>query len=555
MKMKIKKLKKLTFVAILNLVFVCIFLPISFATNKISTSKITPYNDPWIKDSDIDDPLKWDFLIESDSSIPDVQGQVTGGQADLKTIGESYQKIVSLNSTTHDDWKAFNKTDLVIEPDDGYGIGPNGAWCSHSWNEGTGGEQPKNTPRMHWRYNVSLPVDMSDYKITSASLTAEINATVNLNVDTPGDTDFLNQWEIYDWAQFYIEVSNLEVEEVNTYKIAFNQTEMLGNDALSKSTIDGFIEAKTEQAIIDALTNVLATDSGHNNFTLIIGIYMYCEDNNSGTDNDNWDELRFKSVDLTFTYEKKIDKGTKITLKYIGNSIIGENITITRANLQFQYKIDQEWISESEFSELRIYINNNKFEDSIRLSDYDSPNVFVDAVGDGFELPGHMIPLNENISLSIQLYLANEFNLESNITISIDKVKLHLYWQQFTPDVLTPIEKLLKEPWFATLLAILVTTGLVSLGIGFVYYYRVGRFPLAVRKVRKYRKSLNRKDPPKGIRIIDRNSAFKHQFSDQTKVITRDLKDRSLGKKIKQTVLLGEFNKFIKASKGDESTK
>ena len=157
--------------------------------------------------------------------------------------------------------------------------------------------------------------------------------------------------------------------------------------------------------------------------------------------------------------------------------------------------------------------------------------------------------MDTNITLSLKLYIANDFNLDHNITLSIDDVELEIYWR-----ITTPITNILEEPWFATALAILVTVGLISLGIGFVYYYRVGRFPLAVRKVRKYRKSLNKEDPPGGVKIIKRDVAFKHEFSSQTKVISKTLKDRS-GKKLKRSVLLGEFNKYLKVSKGEESTK
>ncbi len=557
MKMMAKKLKKYTLVAIFCILVIGIFLQISSATNNILTSKVSNYHASWIIDSELDDPSKWNFTESREGLVQDIGWNMLGGQANLNVIGDSYQSSISLNSSTYNDWIAFNKTENVVIPINpsglpSYDVDNFGAWVSHSWHEEDGGEQPKNTPRMHWKYNVSLPVDMSDYEITSASLIAEINGTVDQNIDTPGDTQaewspdgFINgQYQQYDWAQFYIELSNLDLDEINTYRIAFNQTETLGNENLLQYTIDGLIQSFSEQAIIDALTNVLAVDSGNNDFVIIIGIYMYCEDNQFNTDEDDWIELRFKSLDLTFTYEKKIDKSSSVTLSQTGNMKTGENVTITGANLKFKYKIDQDWTNESEFSELRIYINDNKFEESIRLSEYSTPDVFVDAATNGFEL-GYIVPKDVNITLSIQLYLANTFNLDSDIIVSIDAVYLELYWQEIVSDPVNPIVQLLEEPWFYTALFILVSAGLMGLGSWFAYYYRVGRYPIPVRKVRKYRKSLNKENAPKNVRIISRDTMFEHKYGAETKVISKDLKDASLGKKIKQSVLLGEFNKYI----------
>ena len=547
--MKSKKLKKLTFIALLNLVFVCTFMSISFAANKISTSKIIPDQGSWIIDSELNNAGLWDIDIDNESPIPDLDWSISGGQANLKVIGDSGTFSEISGVPLYGDWNMTNNPEFPVLPDFS-NITAEGCRVDHTWDENI--NQTRNTPSALWQRTVTMPVNMSDYRITSASLQATFNASVvtsprNNGIDTPNDG--IIQFATGDHARFYVLISDLN--QTKSYEIAYNQTKYLGQDAdpAIPSFADTFMESVPEEILIAYLTSIFETNNF--NFQIILGINLYCEDNNPGTDIDIWNYLIIRECNLAFTYEKIINKGSTISLNQIGNSITGENVTITRANLIFQYKIDQDWTSDSEFSELRIYINNNKFGESIKLSNYDTPNVFVNAEIDGFELPGQMFPLDEDIKLTIQLYLANTFNLDLNITVSIDKVYMEVYWQEYVEDVLTPIEKLLKEPWFATLLAILVTTGLVSLGIGFVYYYRVGRFPLAVRKVRKYRKSLNKVDPPKGIRIIDRNSAFKHQFSDQTKVISRDLKDRSLGKKIKQTVLLGEFNKFINGSKGD----
>ncbi|MBY9006793.1 MAG: hypothetical protein KGD63_08550 [Candidatus Lokiarchaeota archaeon] len=538
--MKIKNLKKLSFAVIFGLFFLITIVQISSASQDISTSAILPFNDQWLTNSGFNTQNQWNYTLDSDSPLDDLVNSTESGETNMIVIGESFETQIALNSSTYTQWEEFNKTESVILPDDGYGEDQYGLWCSHSWNEGSAGEQPKNTPRMTWRFNVSLPVDMSDYLITSAGLTAEINASVDLNIDTPGDTAGLNQWEVYDYAQFYVEVSNKDVDEISTFKIAFTQTEMLGNDDLSIDEMDEFIETKTEQAIIDALTNVLEADPDHTDFIVIIGIYMYCEDNDSSTDDDNWDMLRFKNLDLYFTYERIIDKASTLSLSQTGASLSGENVTINHAYLRFKYKIDDNWTSNSEFSELRIYINENKFMQSYKLSEYIFGSGYISIVDLDI---GSIVTKDVPITLSLKLYIANTFTLDHNITLSIDDVYLRIYWQQVGSET-----NIFREPWFATLLAVIVTIGLVSLGAGFVYYYRVGRFPIPVRKVRKYRKSLTKDSAPKDVRIIPRSNAFKHEFANKTKVISRDMKDRSFGKKIKQSVLIGEYDKFLKDS-------
>ncbi|MFX0166223.1 MAG: hypothetical protein ACFE9V_12945, partial [Candidatus Hodarchaeota archaeon] len=113
----------------------------------------------------------------------DVEATSGSGQANFKIIGDAHEEQVLLNSATFSNWEDFNKSELVVVPQrssvPSYGIDSDGCWCSHRWWEGESGGQPKNTPVMHWRTNVSLPVDMSDYIITSVDFNAIINGSVD----------------------------------------------------------------------------------------------------------------------------------------------------------------------------------------------------------------------------------------------------------------------------------------------------------------------------------------------------------------------------------------
>jgi len=493
-------------------------------------------NESWVINPTFEDPIEpiWYSTLEGDLS--DVQATTDPNQANFKIIGDSQEKEVLLNTATISNWAAFNKSELVVIPQRAsqpyYGIDDDGCWCSHWWNEQEPDGQPKNTPRMHWRTNVSLPVDMSDYIITSAIFNAIINASVDSNIDTPNDeyawsTVDIDQFEQYDYAQFYVEISTLNIDELNTYRIAFNQTRLLGNESLSLYNIEGLIGAYEEQAIIDALNNVLAVDPGHNNFTIVLGIYMYCEDNNSAYDRDYWDDLRFKTLNLTFSYVKKIDQFTVVswgqTLDAV-NVTDGLSVQITDANLKFKFKIDQDWTESSQNSQIRIYINDRKYEQTISLIDYtDSPN-FQEAKAEGYDIVSKLLPYEE-FNLTIQAFLAENFGLEQNITISITDVFLQISYTEFFLDIVIP------EPWFFTGLFILASIAAATIAAYLIAYQTYLKYPVPVRKVRKYRKTLSKEKDP-SVSIINRQNAFSKNYQKETSKTSKLLRGTPVNGKI-----------------------
>ncbi|MFW9951724.1 MAG: hypothetical protein ACFFKA_16535, partial [Candidatus Thorarchaeota archaeon] len=481
---------------------------------KLYTSETKYYSDQMLVNPTFSNVITpWYPFIEGDST--DGIAFNSTNQANFQIIGDSRTTQILLDDTSYLNWEAFNKSDLVIVPQRAgvpyYGVTSDGAWCSHWWWEGETGGQPKNTPRMNWKTNVGLPVDMSDYIITSAEFNAIINASVNQDIDTPGDTTArwtpgtvsIDQFQTYDYAQFYVEISTINVDQLNTYRIAFNQTRQLGSESLPLYDIEGYIGVFEEQAIIDALNNALAVDPGHNNFTLVLGIYMYCEDNNSGTDRDQWDDLRFKSLNLTFSYVKRIDKSTTISWNQDLDEIKGTNVQITGANLKFKYKIDNNWTEASQNSQIRIYINDRKYEQAISLIDYVySPN-FQEANVNGYNIASKILPY-ENFTLSIQIYLAEDFGLENDVIISITDVYLYISYTETFPDFI-------PEPWVFAGLFIIATMAAVTT-IGYLIAYQTYlKYPIPVRKVRKYRKTLSDEKDPKTV-IIERERAFKRKF-------------------------------------------
>ena len=410
---------------------------INYSNNPRTSGIIGHLDEQWVVNPTFIAPGDpWYSSIEGDSS--DLITSLSPNQANYVVIGESREKQIILNSTTFPSWTSFNKTKL--SPNLGYGGDINGLYCGHDWDESAG---PENTPSINWGLNVNMGVDMSDYRITSATFEAIIYASVNPDIDTPGDViadwmnmSALNQAVFYDYAQFQIEISDLGLNEINTYRIAFDQTQLLGNDGASNYDMESLISTESEQAIINAINNILSIDSGHNNFVIVLSIYMYCEDNTFGMnyDRDQWEELRFKFLNFTLSYEKRINKFTSASWSQDLKQVKGSYVLITDANLSFKFKIDQNWPSSSQNSEIRIFINDRKHEEVINLSNYVYSPFFQEAKLGGFNITSKIIPY-ENFTLSIQLYLADNFGLESNITISITDVYLYISYTEGFPDI------------------------------------------------------------------------------------------------------------------------
>ena len=109
-----------------------------------------------------------------------------------------------------------------------------------------------------------------------------------------------------------------------------------------------------------------------------------------------------------------------------------------------------------------------------------------------------------DISLSIRLFLADEFPLGDNITVSIDNV-------HFLIDYVVFIEDLLSEPFIFRILLIVASIAGLSIGGYLFAYQRILKYPKPVRKVRKYRRTLTRKTEP-SVFITDREKAFKKDY-------------------------------------------
>jgi hypothetical protein len=287
-----------------------------------------------------------------------------------------------------------------------------------------------------------MPIDMSDYVITSAQISVVANGSVETyssdppnyseGVDTANDN--CDYYSTGDYTRFYVKISDLEKNK--EYELAHYQTDNLGQDSNPEIAYidDTQLISVSEESLIIFLTSVLNSDN--HNFTITIGMRIWCEDN-FPQDSDRWNLLIIKSVNLTFSYEKKIDKFTSVSWNQIGNKINDLSkykIEIIDANLNFRCKIDSSWPSPlSPNSEIRILVNTIKILETIKLADVNFSTFFQDAKPGGYEV-GSLIQKEENVSISIQLYLSDEFLLDKIITISIDDVFLEISYIEIIPE-------------------------------------------------------------------------------------------------------------------------
>lgn len=282
--------------------------------------------------------------------------------------------------------------------------------------------------------------------------------------------------------------------------------------------------AVDEDVLKFSLSQVLKHDN--HNFTITLGIDVDCEDNYPGYELDVWYSLLIKSCNLTFTYKKIIDQGTLVSWNQIGNSINGTSVKVTEANLKFEYKVDQLWpTSLSPNSEIRILINDRQHTETIKLSN--AITSFQDAKENGFDLSSITNPY-ENVTLSIQVYLADGFLLTNNITVSITNVYLTISYTE-TFSVFS------REPWLFAALLVIAVIATVIVG-GYLYaYQKILKYPRPVRKVIKFRKSLKRSNMPNVV-IVSRENSFRNVYNHEVSTNIKTYQGLSGGMPIPQKI-------------------
>ena len=421
-----------------------------------------------LEDSAFDSPLGyWNNSVEGDDT--DVNATNGSGVANFEILGDKREYNFYSDLTQDLNWNASINPNFPAFPDH-YELNSNGACVSHYWNEGA-----DQSVAVNWDRTLQMPVNISDYIITSANMTAIFNATVqatsSLDDSSVGGDEYTGAIDVLsddgidqdpvqpfqastgDFVRFYVLVSDPESD--NVFEVAHYQTSELGQDSPEINHMnDTIMVTVPEETLVYYLTTVLGDD--FKDFSISVGMRIWCEDN-FAQDADNWTLLILKSVNLTFSYEKIIDQFTHISWKQHLDRISDiskYNIEITKANLNFKYKIDRPWPSLSPNSEIRIFVNNIKILGLDKLIDANITDIFQEVKIGGFDIIS-LISKDDNVSIEIQLYIADEFISDQIIKISIDDVFLEISYIEFIPE----------GDISAFLLSLLITALLIIIGI------------------------------------------------------------------------------------------
>ena len=454
---KKKKSEILLFLFILSI----LLIPLRYFTNrtnlvesekqdKVNTSAQRSGTTQWIKNPNFESPIEpwsWKNGMLGDNS--DMDGDNSTGQADFRILGDTktFSEISGIvNSSTSKGWLNFTNSGFLtpVNEIDQYGI-----LVSHHWNELVTGGQIYNYPSIHFRKNVSLDVDMSDYIIKTASLEVEFNASVNSNIDTPRDNyTGENDEDLYaigDFTTFYVLISDINFTQ--SFTVAFNRTKYLGQSGAGLTSIlnitTKLLTSVDEEDLIIALNAALERDPEHSNFSITLGIDIYSEDNDNSGDHDDWDSLRIITCNFSFTYEKKIDSFTSVSWNQIGNKLNGSNFQIINASFNFKYKVNRTWPNSAPLSELKFYINNKSHSQGVfKLSSV--PTSFQYAKPGGFDVT-NLVSTDVNISTSFEVFLKDSFELNETLTISIANVTLNISYIETFPDYNTDFRLFLNN--------------------------------------------------------------------------------------------------------------
>ncbi|TFG01318.1 MAG: hypothetical protein EU542_07115 [Promethearchaeota archaeon] len=452
----------------------------------------------WLENSTFDTSDGWFFNIEGDQN--DVNGIIENGFGKLSILGERGNKTFFENGTG---WTIRQNEDDMTQPND-FDIRDNGWWATHYW--------PDNQPqllRVQWERNFTMGVNMSDYKITSASFETWINASVNSNVECINDTSGIDDIGNGDYIRYFVYIS--DVARNREFELTSYQTTDLGCDSGPITQLnDKKLVALSESTLKFYLEEVLKYDSY--NFSMTVGFLLWCEDNINPQDIDQFNDIYMKNLSLSIIYEKNIDQLTKISLNQVGEEISGSNIRITKANLTFSLNFTQSQSFSSKLSELILRINDNIYvEKSTKLIDINS--TFHQFSRRGLDVTNY-IQKDEPISISFEVFLKEDFQLNETASLFIDDVYLFIN-----------IEEITTQDWTPLIIALII--GIISAISIFGAYNRYFKYSPIERKVRKLRKKIKKNKKVKKIDSI-RNKSQIGQSKYSKRIEILNLKEENI---------------------------
>ncbi|MFX1322414.1 MAG: hypothetical protein ACFFAQ_12315 [Promethearchaeota archaeon] len=489
------------------------FSSIQKKNEDIQLSKEITGTRQWLNNSNFDTQQFWISSESGDKN--DVDASISEGQANFIIVGEkrTFNNISGIPiNNTYQKWIAAKESPISVLPDN-MGLDQYGFWADNEYDENV--DQSRNNPIIHWKRNITMPVNMDDYIITSADLSAIFNATADINLETPTDTLLDSGYAAeYDHARFFVLISDLN--RIESYELAYNQTVNLGMGTWGRTGRGGqdnitkeYMTPIDEEDIIFFLDRVLGHDN--RNFTFTLGIDIYCEDNYPGLEIDTWYSLRIKSCNFSFNYEKIIDKFTSISWNQDCDKISDLSpytVLVDNALLNFNYKIDQDWpTNSSPNSELCMIVNNNKLPEVIKL---DSTNTsYQPAKLGGFDVTNL---ITDDVNVSFEVYIADDFKWDDNITISIDNASLIISYIIIEP------ESIVKKPDYSWIIYTL-GIGIIGLITVFTLYQTHFKYPPLVRKIKKLRKKMRKGKKTKTRILKTRDDIIIKNYHDSKQIL------------------------------------
>lgn len=485
----------------------------------------TKANVPWIIGFESRVGTEWSYNIDSNDpydisaidDINEVKYQINGTE-------EMFNLTVTGAPDT-DDWIVSQNPQFPGFPSF-YGITNEGWYANHTWGDTIPGHQADQATSVHWSNEITMNLeegdDMSDYVITNASITATVNGSVQATgdntgggIEVPGDP--VDTFSLYDYARFYILLTDPSGEK--EYEVASYKTLSLGSNTGPINNLgDTLMEVVSEEDLIFYLSSVLNTD--YQNFNITIGIMIFSDDN-WPTDWDYWNDLLIKDFSLTFMYERKIDQFTTATWIGTGeklSSVIGNrtdilNIQVLNATLFYSYKIDSPWPTISPNSELRTFVNNKTLVETIKLR-Y-ATDTLQEAKPGGYNVSSLVTSVDENITIGIQVYIADNFAFADVINISIADVELRISYLLTVKDPIPPSPTNYK-PYIYTSIGLLAA---LATGIGL--YEGIFKFPAEIRTIKSMRRKIRRGRVSNSLHRNDSNSIGRNIFEEEKRHLNK----------------------------------
>ncbi len=420
----------------------------------------------WLKNGDFASGIEpWFNTTEGD--VSDVNATYSQEAANYEILGEEHMyALINGTPSTAKGWSKSQNLQYPAEPNQAAEFRAGGAYARHRWSE-----SEDQQVIAQWDKTIDTGRNMSDYIVTGASLNITVNATVHSNPGYDGGNNWGgldvsasesqggSQFNVGDFIRYFITISDIDKNKIYPEVLSY-QTSGLGADHGSGNQYDYLydtvIEVDDENDLIFILNN-LFQNYNDQYLNITIGMFFNCEDNWS-SDDDFFEDIYITSVNFTFTYKKKIDRDTTLSWNQVGNKISGNNVDIVSAVLNFNYTIDKSWPSDSPNAEVRVIINGTQFSQTIKLSTATTDP--QEAKVGGFDV-GYLIKKDVNISLSLQVFLADEFELNQTITFSIDDVSLNITYSVSTVESPTELniylngidkslDKSIEIPWRET---------------------------------------------------------------------------------------------------------